>query len=607
MSKFLYKQVRSAGNSKQKLTLHKEWTITDETSASFGVYSYEGQHSNGSFNISDPNDTNVANEPFTIGSGNSANLYYKRTIWDSIYHIYYSDPENATISGDPQYFKQQTRNINREIQIVSIPSQIFGDRILEGSVTMSLPNTTINDDGQGNLIDKSILSSLSESVAFHTASKDDYHIKIDFNDGWKLQKGNLSVDQSIYTNRNIQLEDISNGPFEPYGENITFGWNGLLSGAQYNGLSGSSYIKLHGSQSIETGSNSFVEIAGSGQLNNNQQAWNDNFTVSMMVKLPVSQSVTSSFTGGWVNTGDGNQKRLLKSHPYNVLATSRKYSSIVPWEISVRNHDSDNNGHIYFERGFAGGLVQLTSSYALNDDAWHNVTILKQGSELKLFVDGTENKVLTDPVFDNNVCTRNDNIFIGTRPWDKKLRRVISQELDTGNDTTQTIRYKDYGDNYIYPATADINLFRIFNKELSSAAIASLNTYNRDSAIVGNIFYNNGIMCITDLSGSYDKVAGVGSDWTLNFKNSYPITVHNYKCVVEDGEYNVTLNPTARTKNDINNPKLKGFATASDFSPYITTIGLYNDTNELLAIGKLAYPVRSPQEIDITFNVQFDT
>ena len=51
MSKFLYKQVKSAGTSKRKFNLHKEWTITDETSGSYGVYVYEGLYSNGSFTI----------------------------------------------------------------------------------------------------------------------------------------------------------------------------------------------------------------------------------------------------------------------------------------------------------------------------------------------------------------------------------------------------------------------------------------------------------------------------------------------------------------------------------------------------------------------------
>ena len=128
--------------------------------------------------------------------------------------------------------------------------------------------------------------------------------------------------------------------------------------------------------------------------------------------------------------------------------------------------------------------------------------------------------------------------------------------------------------------------------------------YWRDSDIVGNIFYNHGVATITSPTASYDDLV---IDFTLNFDSSYDITVHNYKCDVEDNDFNMTLNPTARVGNTLEGDRLKGFATSSHFNPYITTIGLYNDENELLAIGKLAYPIRSPQEMDIVFNVQFDT
>ena len=106
------------------------------------------------------------------------------------------------------------------------------------------------------------------------------------------------------------------------------------------------------------------------------------------------------------------------------------------------------------------------------------------------------------------------------------------------------------------------------------------------------------------MSSSYDALL---NDYTLYFNGTRPIDVHNYRCIVENGDFNVSLNPTLRKNYDMNNDKLKGIASASHFNPYITTIGLYNDGNELLAIGKLAYPIRSPEELDITFNVQFDT
>ena len=51
---------------------------------------------------------------------------------------------------------------------------------------------------------------------------------------------------------------------------------------------------------------------------------------------------------------------------------------------------------------------------------------------------------------------------------------------------------------------------------------------------------------------------------------------------------------------------MKDFATASYFSPYISTLGLYNDQLELLAIAKLAQPLKKPQDSDLTFIVRMD-
>ena len=112
------------------------------------------------------------------------------------------------------------------------------------------------------------------------------------------------------------------------------------------------------------------------------------------------------------------------------------------------------------------------------------------------------------------------------------------------------------------------------------------------------------MIVISDMSGSYTNLL---TDYTLNLDATTEHNIHNYQCVVEDEQFNMTYNPSARVNFDRNNPKLKGFATSSNFTPYITTIGLYNDFNELLAIAKLANPVKSPSDIDIVFNVQFDT
>ena len=53
--------------------------------------------------------------------------------------------------------------------------------------------------------------------------------------------------------------------------------------------------------------------------------------------------------------------------------------------------------------------------------------------------------------------------------------------------------------------------------------------------------------------------------------------------------------------------KLLGAATHSHFATYVTTIGLYNDANELLAIGKTAKPIKNEKEMSLSFVVRFDT
>ena len=47
--------------------------------------------------------------------------------------------------------------------------------------------------------------------------------------------------------------------------------------------------------------------------------------------------------------------------------------------------------------------------------------------------------------------------------------------------------------------------------------------------------------------------------------------------------------------------------TGSSFNPYVTTVGLYNESNELLVVGKLATPYPIPDNTDITFIVRWDS
>lgn len=77
-------------------------------------------------------------------------------------------------------------------------------------------------------------------------------------------------------------------------------------------------------------------------------------------------------------------------------------------------------------------------------------------------------------------------------------------------------------------------------------------------------------------------------------------------CTVEEGEFNFTTNPTIKANRNLQSQELLPFVSHSEFNPYVTTIGLYNDYGELLIVGKLAQPVKIPKHGDITFVVRFD-
>lgn len=45
----------------------------------------------------------------------------------------------------------------------------------------------------------------------------------------------------------------------------------------------------------------------------------------------------------------------------------------------------------------------------------------------------------------------------------------------------------------------------------------------------------------------------------------------------------------------------------SSYRPYATTVGLYNENNDLLVVGKLATPYPIPANTDMTFIVKWDS
>lgn len=108
----------------------------------------------------------------------------------------------------------------------------------------------------------------------------------------------------------------------------------------------------------------------------------------------------------------------------------------------------------------------------------------------------------------------------------------------------------------------------------------------------------------TEIDFTYDNT-DYSNPLTVGFKNTYDILTHNYNCKVSQNQLNFSQNPSSYTNIEASGSIISNI-TGSEFQPYITTVGLYNDANELVAVGKLGQPIPKSQTTDMTFKVRID-
>jgi len=163
---------------------------------------------------------------------------------------------------------------------------------------------------------------------------------------------------------------------------------------------------------------------------------------------------------------------------------------------------------------------------------------------------------------------------------------------------------------------------------------------NENITKIGDIIYEHGLIVSTILpnflygtyygtssygTGSYDSFnipnfahLLYSSSLTCSFESTVTIYETQYKCTIKANEFNFSNNPSLTLgSSSLNNGsgsffpqpgsgKLNDNVTGSYFSPYITTVGLYNNNKELLAVAKLAQPLPVSSVTDTSILINFD-
>jgi hypothetical protein len=141
---------------------------------------------------------------------------------------------------------------------------------------------------------------------------------------------------------------------------------------------------------------------------------------------------------------------------------------------------------------------------------------------------------------------------------------------------------------------------------------------------IGDIIYEHGIVILTNPTNPIPNGYGIGLygnaiygqnnllnsfmlglNITCSFSSSFTILENQYKCTIRENEFNFSTNPT-QISGSSNSGVLYDFATGSFFTPYATTVGLYDNEYNLLAVAKLAQPLPLSAVTDTSILVNLD-
>lgn len=279
----------------------------------------------------------------------------------------------------------------------------------------------------------------------------------------------------------------------------------------------------------------------------------------------ISFFITSS------NVGSSNQLILAKA--------SSSLQASYPFKIEL----NANKEIVYSIAGSTIFYSQITSSIAVSS-SWTHIVCQKSGSNMQLYINGTL-----------HASASNDLLINTFSPFTASARIDNTADVYLGGFSTNS--------SNLYGVIDEV---RIFNKSLTTANISSLNSRTEggtllQTATVGTVFDKQGLVVLSSPDYRYDNL--IASPFTASYKST--VTIHEFSTIakVDMGDFNMSTNLTLTRDDD---STYFPFVSGSTFAPYITTIGLYDDSGQLLAIGKLAQPIRKRSDIDMNFLIRLD-
>ena len=513
--------------------------------------------------------------------GNVANI--SSSLYERVFTTQSLDPKILWYYLDHNFYTEYANNKNpleetddntitylwQSSSIMSLPLGLFGEGIKKKSFTITnhspqeSPQTaweyTLIDDGNGNLID----TVFDES---NFVPKENNLLYIGFNEKYReYYYKNNKLDYVLDTSPNKNTVDINNVKLINYIPGIPTTYVTKSSGvaASFDG----SYLHVK-----KNNKNLFNFTSGS------------DFSFSFWINLPSNQSVLTS---------DFNllfDKKSIKNVETNEELTSTySLSNAYPFDISVGNSNSSSPGSIFFSQKSELQSANVHSTQ-LTSNVWNHVVCQKTGSNYQIWLNG---------VLDSSTS--------------------ISISNKVSNDNDFYIGSDGINGNYF---SGSLDEIRIYNRGLSSNEILNLgdthitSSYAYQTNRVGNIFYKKGMIVVSDPRPKYENALlgntgnfdynGITDGFKGQFRSSKTIHEHEIICKIRKTEFNYTQNPSILNDTLGASSIIDKYVTNPFFNPYITTIGLYNEDRELVAVAKLGSALEKRDDVDMNIIVRFD-
>ena len=180
--------------------------------------------------------------------------------------------------------------------------------------------------------------------------------------------------------------------------------------------------------------------------------------------------------------------------------------------------------------------------------------------------------------------------------------------------------------------------FYLIKIDVEEGSISFLGIFKQtdiNTSIIGNVFYSHGIITLTKDTEIGGEKENAFDAFDLSYKSTITIYENEFLLVVGEDEFNTSTNPSSYTETNIvtgsisttyegvrkwrNSEKYQKAefgvyeysssidTTGSYLAPYITTIGLYDNNMDMVAVAKLATPIKSTPDLPVNFLVRIDT